>query len=93
MSNVLNMNGNIGFGMLNPSAKLEVYGTQKYNILGEEVELNLYNDSVQMICMINVLGKPYYDQLKINKVHIPKDLDTILVRIFRDIAINKIITE
>lgn len=87
------------YGSINTYGSTSTYGsvsydvTQRYNILGEEFELDISYETVQIICMINVLGKPYYNQLKINNIIIPEELDTILIRLFRNKLIEDIIKE
>lgn len=87
------------YGSINTYGSTSTYGsvsydvTQRYNILGEEFELDISYETVQIICMINVLGKPYYNQLKINNIIIPEELDTILIRLFRNKLIDDIIKE
>jgi len=69
-----------------------------YHVLGENVDLNAsFEDSIliQLISTINVLGKPYYDQLKKNNYNFPQELDDFLVKKFkeleRDDKINQVI--
>jgi hypothetical protein len=65
-----------------------IYGTSfnttiskvKYHILGEDVEVDGYIDgtTAMMISTLNVLGKPYYDELKKNNVSFSNDIEEYL---------------
>ena len=69
-------------------AALGNYGTSfhttisktKYHILGEDVEVSGYIDgtTAMMISTLNVLGKPYYDELKKNKVSFSNEIEEYL---------------
>ena len=52
----------------------------KYHILGEDFETNGYLDgtTVIMISTLNVLGKPFYEELKKNNVSFPNDMDEFI---------------
>jgi len=52
----------------------------KYHILGEDFENNGYLDGTTavMISTLNVLGKPFYDELKKNNVSFPDDMDKFI---------------
>lgn len=64
-----------------------------YHVLGEDVEVEGYDDSNVTIAIatLNVLGKPFYDELKKNKVSLPKEIEDYLKIKFRDIKINQIL--
>jgi len=70
-----------------------------YHILGEDVEIEGYKDSnvASIIACINVLGKPYYDQLLKQGVSLPDKISTFLERKFlileRDRKIDSIISD
>jgi hypothetical protein len=65
-----------------------IYGTSfnttiskaKYHILGEDVEVEGYIDgtTAMMISTINLLGKPYYDELKKNNVSFSNEIEDFL---------------
>lgn len=66
-----------------------------YHILGEDVELNGYIDTntVILISTLNVLGKPFYDELKKNKVSFNNEIEDYLRVKFRDIKIETILND
>jgi len=77
------------------------YGTstkKTYYVLGEKVDINQNFEKsllIQLISTINVLGKPYYDQLKKNNYDFPQELEDFLEKKFkeleRDDKINQLI--
>lgn len=73
-------------------------GKKTYYVLGENVDINQSFEKsllIQLISTINVLGKPYYDQLKKNNYNFPQELEDFLVKKFkeleRDDKINQLI--
>jgi hypothetical protein len=69
-----------------------------YYVLGEKVDINQNFEKsllIQLISTINVLGKPYYDQLKKNNYDFPQELEDFLEKKFkeleRDDKINQLI--
>lgn len=70
-----------------------------YHILGEDVEVDGYKDNsiVMIIATINVLGKPYYDELLKQGAILPGEILTFLERKFlileRDRKIDSIISD
>lgn len=75
------------------SSGLGIYGTSfntsfsktKYHILGEDVEVsgNIDGITAMMISTLNVLGKPYYDELKKNNVSFSNDIEDFLKQKFK----------
>lgn len=71
--------------------------TTTYHILGEDIEVEGYKDFnvASSIALINVLGKPYYDELKKQDVHFPQEIEDYLEKKFiileRDRKINEVI--
>jgi hypothetical protein len=75
------------------SSSLGIYGTSfnttiaktKYHILGEEVEVSGYIDgtTAMMISTLNVLGKPYYDELKKNNVSFSNEIEDFIKQKFK----------
>ena len=69
----------------------------KYHILGEDVEVSGYIDgtTAMMISTLNVLGKPYYDELKKNNVSFSNEIEDFLKQKFkileRDTKIDSIL--
>ena len=64
-----------------------------YHILGEDVEFNGYKDGMTtvIISTLNVLGKPFYDELKKNGVSFPDEIESFLKIKFRDLRIDDIL--
>jgi hypothetical protein len=89
------------------SSALGIYGTSfnttiakaKYHILGEDVEIDGYVDgtTAMMISTLNVLGKPFYDELKKNNVSFSREIEDYLKVKFmsmeRDNKIDSILEE
>ena len=75
------------------------FTTAKYHILGEDFETNGYLDgtTVIMISTLNVLGKPFYEELKKNNVSFPNDMDKFIQQrlkvLDRDKKIDSIIKD
>ncbi len=69
--------------------------TVKYHILGEDVEVSGHIDgnTAMMISTLNVLGKPFYDELKKNKISFSNDIEAYLERKFRVIERDEKIEE
>jgi hypothetical protein len=75
------------------SSSLGIYGTSfnttiskaKYHIFGEDVEVEGYIDgtTAMMISTLNVLGKPYYDELKKNIVSFSNEIEDFLKQKFK----------
>ena len=75
------------------SSSLGIYGTSfnttiaktKYHILGEEVEVAGYIDgtTAMMISTLNVLSKPYYDELKKNNVSFSNEIEDFIKQKFK----------
>lgn len=51
-----------------------------YHILGEDIEFDGYGDTniAVIISTLNVLGKPFYDQLKKNNICLPSKIEEYL---------------
>jgi hypothetical protein len=101
---------NIPYFTSNTSTTLSgagLYGTSfntslektKYHILGEDVEVSSYIDgtTAMMISTLNILGKPYYDELKKNNVSFSNEIEDFLKQKFkileRDTKIDSILEE
>ena len=75
------------------------FSTSKYHILGEEFETNSYLDGTTavMISTLNVLGRPFYEELKKNNVSFPDDMDKFIQQrlkvLDRDKKIDSIIKD
>jgi len=51
-----------------------------YHILGEDIQIDGYSDPnlAVVISTLNVLGKPFYDELKKNNVSLPTEIEEYL---------------
>ena len=51
-----------------------------YHVLGEDIEVESYGDPhlAVAISTLNVLGKPFYDELKKNNVSLPSEIEEYL---------------
>lgn len=72
----------------------------KYFILGEDFELDLYDNTGYlsiMISTLNVLGRPFYEDLKKQPVHLPNELTEAIEKrltiIERDSKIDSILNK
>lgn len=87
---------NIPYFTNNTSATISsggLYGTSfnttlaktKYHILGEDIEVSGYIDgtTAMMISTLNVLGKPFYDELKKNNVNFSNEIEDFLKQKFK----------
>jgi thymidylate synthase len=86
-----------GAGLYGTSFNTTSLAKTKYHILGEDVEVSGYIDgtTVMMISTLNVLGKPYYDELKKNNVSFSNEIEDFLKQKFkileRDTKIDSIL--
>lgn len=68
-----------------------------YHILGEDFETSNYLDGTTavMISTLNVLGRPFYEELKKNKISFPQEMDEFIQQrlkvLERDMKIESII--
>lgn len=73
------------------------FTTSKYHILGEDFETSNYLDGTTavMISTLNVLGRPFYEELKKNNVSFPQEMDEFIQQrlkvLERDMKIESII--
>lgn len=51
-----------------------------YNVLGEDIEVDGYGDPYLAVAIstLNILGKPFYDELKKNNVSLPSEIEEYL---------------
>jgi hypothetical protein len=56
-----------------------------YHVLGEDIEVDSYVNVELAISIstLNILGKPFYDQLKKNNVSFPKEIEDYLEQKFK----------
>ena len=69
-----------------------MYSKITYHVLGEDIEVSGYYDTnlIMIIATLNILKKPYYDELKKNNFKFPEEIDNFLRIGFRDDLIDKI---
>ena len=84
-------NGNINYVTTGYSAISTIY-----HILGEDFESNyLDGTTTVMISTLNVLGRPFYEELKKNKISFPQEMDEFIQQrlkvLERDMKIESII--
>ena len=85
-------NGNINYVTTGYSAISTIY-----HILGEDFDTSNYLDGTTavMICTLNVLGRPFYEELKKNKISFPQEMDEFIQQrlkvLERDMKIESII--
>jgi len=68
------------------SGNFAIYSQKaKYNILGDEFEIDGYQDPTIAIIIssINIMGKPFYDDLKKQGIHLPEEINEFLQEKFR----------
>lgn len=86
-----------GAGLYGTSFNTTSLAKTKYHILGEDVEVSGYIEgtTAMMISTLNVLGKPYYDELKKNNVSFSNEIEDFLKQKFkileRDTKIDSIL--
>jgi len=83
--------GNINYVTTGYSASSTIY-----HILGEDFETsNLDGTTAVMISTLNVLGRPFYEELKKNKISFPQEMDEFIQQrlkvLERDMKIESII--
>lgn len=51
-----------------------------YHVLGEDIEVDGYADTYLAVAIstLNVLGKPFYDELKKNNINLPSEIEEYL---------------
>ncbi len=68
-----------------------------YNVLGDDIEVDGYKDYniANTVALINVLGKPYFDEIKKQGISLPDEIEKVLEEKFRilerDKKINSVI--
>lgn len=89
-----NGTGNIAIGSGVYTGTSATISPQKvtYHVLGEDIEVSGYYDTnlIMIIATLNVLKKPYYDELKKNRFKFPEEIENCLRIEFRDNLIDEI---
>lgn len=98
-------NGSLTIGTVSPGSNISIsMGSSissiknKYFILGEYFELDLYDGYLLiMISTLNVLGRPFYEDLKKQPVYLPNELIEVIEKrltiIERDSKIDSILNK
>lgn len=63
------------------SSSFAIHGAKTtYHILGEDVQVQGSKDgtTAMMICTLNVLGRPFYEEMKKNGICFPPDIENHL---------------
>jgi hypothetical protein len=66
-----------------------------YHVLGEDIEVDGYGDPhiAVAISTLNVLGKPFYDELKKNNLTLPSEIEEYLEKKFKILERDRKIKE
>ena len=87
-----NGSGNLAIGSGVYAGTSATISPQKvtYHVLGEDIEVSGYYDTnlIMIIATLNILKKPYYDELKKNRFKFPEEIDNCLRIGFRDNLID-----
>lgn len=95
-------NGSLTIGTVSPVSNISIGSISpiknKYFILGEYFELDLYDGYLLiMISTLNVLGRPFYEDLKKQPVYLPNELIEVIEKrltiIERDSKIDSILNK
>ena len=95
-------NGSLNIGSVSPGSTISIGSISpiknKYFILGEYFELDLYDGYLLiMISTLNVLGRPFYEDLKKQPVYLPNELIEVIEKrltiIERDSKIDSILNK
>ena len=91
-NNIIMANGTVAIGSGVYSGTSATIAPQKvtYHVLGEDIEVSGYYDTnlIMIIATLNILKKPYYDELKKNRFKFPEEIDNCLRIGFRDNLID-----
>jgi len=79
-SNITTSIGNSQYLVYGGSTVNYTMNKTTYHILGEDIEVNAYSDPnlAVVISTLNVLGKPFYDELKKNNITLPTEIEEYL---------------
>ena len=84
-SNTTITNGTAGSYVVYGNGNTLSFAKTTYHVLGEDIQVDSYvNAEVGIaISTLNILGKPFYDQLKKNNVSFPKEIEDYLEQKFK----------
>ena len=92
VNTLANTSGAIALNPNNTSTYTIAEEKTTYHILGEYVEVKGWTDAylIMIISTLNILKKPYYEELKKNNFRFPTEIDDYLKIAFRDDLIDEI---
>ena len=74
--------GIISTSSISTSTDSSQYGSlqSSYHVLGEDIRFSGYSNAISALAIstLNVLGKPFYDELKKNQIYLPKEIEDYL---------------
>lgn len=84
-SNTTITNGTAGSYILYGNGNTLSFSKTTYHVLGEDIEVDSYANAELGIAIstLNVLGKPFYDQLKKNNITLPTEIEEYLEKKFK----------
>ena len=94
-SNITTSIGNSQYLVYGGSTMNYTMSKTTYHVLGEDIEVDGYGDShlAVIISTLNVLGKPFYDELKKNNVSLPTEIEEYLELKFKILERDRKIKE
>ena len=84
-SNTIITNGTAGSYISYGNGNTLSFAKTTYHVLGEDIEVDSYANAELGIAIstLNMLGKPFYDQLKKNNVSFPTEIEEYLEKKFK----------
>ena len=84
-SNTTITTGTPGSYILYGSGNTLSFAKTTYHVLGEDIQVDSYANAELGIAIstLNVLGKPFYDQLKKNNITLPTEIEEYLEKKFK----------
>lgn len=84
-SNTTITNGTAGSYIVYGNGNTLSFANTTYHVLGEDIEVGSYANAELGIAIstLNMLGKPFYDQLKKNNVSFPTEIEEYLEKKFK----------
>jgi len=88
-------NGTAGSYIVYGNGNTLSFAKTTYHVLGEDIEVDSYANAELGIAIstLNMLGKPFYDQLKKNNVSFPKEIEEYLEKKFKILERDRKIKE
>jgi hypothetical protein len=94
-SNTTITNGTAGSQIVYANGSTLSFAKTTYHVLGEDIQVDSYANAELGIAIstLNILGKPFYDQLKKNNVSFPKEIEEYLEKKFKILERDRKIKE